>query len=78
MPSPPQILPFRGERIVVSTKLGFDELLGRLRARMGSVDLAELSALGGRASNRGEYEAEMRQRTGASGFILFAEIDHGE
>jgi len=72
-----QILPFSGQRIVVSTRVGFDALLGRLRARMGSISLAELSALAGRASSRDAYEAEVRKREGPSGFILFAEIDYG-
>jgi uncharacterized protein (DUF302 family) len=77
MPSDLQTLPFNGQRIVVSTRIGFDALRGRLRAHMGSLPLAELSALAGRAPDRGAYEAEVRRRAGPSGFLLFAEIDHG-
>lgn len=70
--------PFRGVRVEVATSVGFDEVLTRLRAQMGRADVQELVALAREPVTEAEYIREVETRfVGRSGFMLFAEIDHG-
>jgi uncharacterized protein (DUF302 family) len=73
-----KILAFRGERIVVSTDVPFEEVRSRLRALMGSVTIAEIVELAQSCSSRDSFAAAVERRfVGPSGFMLFAELDHG-
>jgi uncharacterized protein (DUF302 family) len=70
--------PFNGVRIVVTTSVGFDEVLARLHAQMGRTSVQEVVALARMPMTRAEYVRELEERfVGDSGFMLFAEIDHG-
>jgi len=67
-----------GLRTEVTTSLSFDEVLGRLRAQMGQASVQEVIALAGLATSEVAYAREVEKRfVGESGFMLFAEIDHG-
>jgi uncharacterized protein (DUF302 family) len=65
---------FAGKRIRQYSTLSFDEVLAKLRARVGEASIAGVVGLSG---TREEFEAQMGKYVGDSGFMLFAEIDHG-
>ena len=70
--------PFNGVRTEVTTSIGFDEVLARLRAQMGRASVQEVVALAKTPITEAEYIHEVEERfVGESGFMLFAEIDHG-
>jgi uncharacterized protein (DUF302 family) len=70
--------PFNGVRTEVYTSVGFDEVLARLRAQMGRASAQEVVALAKTPITEAEYVREVEERfVGESGFILFAELDHG-
>ncbi len=70
--------PFNGFRTEVTTSIDFDEVLTRLRAEMGRVSVQEIVALARTPITEAEYVQEVNERfVGKSGFMLFAEIDHG-
>jgi uncharacterized protein (DUF302 family) len=78
MTSQTENTPFNGIRTVITTTLGFDEVLERLRARMGRANVQEIVALAKTPIAAAEYVREVEERfVGESGFMLFAEIDHG-
>ena len=69
---------FQGVRTVVTTSVGFDEVLTRLRARMGRASVQEVVTLAKTPIGQEEYIREVERRfVGESGFMLFAELDHG-
>lgn len=69
---------FDGVRVHVTSSLGFDEVLASLRSRMGSTNIPEVVALSSKVKDAEEYDRLVRERfVGPSGFMLFAEIDHG-
>ena len=65
---------FAGRRIRQYSTFSFDKVLARLRARVGEATIAGVVGLAG---TREEFEAKMEEYTGASGFMLFSQIDHG-
>ena len=70
--------PFNGVRIEVATSVGFDEVLTRLRSLMGHVNPSEIVALAQANTTEAEFVRVVQERfEGTSGFMLFAEIDHG-
>jgi len=70
--------PFNGVRVEVATSLGFDEVLTRLRSLMGRASTAEIVALAQADITEAEFVRVVQERfEGESGFMLFAEIDHG-
>jgi len=69
---------FHGIRVRVDSALTVDQLAQRLRARMGRADLVQLGVLAREAATEEEYAREVERRfVGESGFMLFAELDHG-
>jgi uncharacterized protein (DUF302 family) len=69
---------FRGVRTEVACVLGFDEVLTRLRALTRCVDPSEIVALAQSPIPEAEFVRVVKERLeGESGFMLFAEIDHG-
>jgi uncharacterized protein (DUF302 family) len=71
-------IPFNGVRTVITTLVSFDEVLARLRDQMGRASVQEIVALAKMPMTRAEYVRELKERfIGDSGFMLFAEIDHG-
>lgn len=78
MPPNVEHMSFRGVRTEVASVLGFDEVLTRLRALMRRVDPSEIVALAQSPIPEAEFVRVVKERLeGESGFILFAEIDHG-
>jgi uncharacterized protein (DUF302 family) len=70
--------PFRGIRVEANTPVGFDEVLSRLRKSMGNTSVPDIEALAKRSISQAEYIEEVERRfVGPSGFMLFAEINHG-
>jgi uncharacterized protein (DUF302 family) len=69
--------PFQGIRIEVDTLVSFDEVLSRLRRLMGDASVPEVVALAKEATTQAEFVQKVEGRVGESGFMLFAEIDHG-
>jgi uncharacterized protein (DUF302 family) len=69
---------FTGVRVRVETALTVDQMAQRLRERMGRADLVELGKLARECATAEEYAREVQSRfVGESGFMLFAEFDHG-
>ncbi len=68
---------FTGVRVQVETPLSFDEVLGRLRSLTGHTTIQEISALTRKAASEADYVREVERFIGPSGFMLFAEFDHG-
>ncbi|MDB5583654.1 MAG: hypothetical protein JWR80_8830 [Bradyrhizobium sp.] len=65
-------------RISVDTELGFDEVLDGLRRAMGQTSFPELVALAQAPIGQAAFEQQVQERfVGESGFMLFAELDHG-
>jgi uncharacterized protein (DUF302 family) len=70
--------PFSGTRVEVVTSLGFDDVLARLRTLMGRVSPAEIVKLAQTPISEAEFVQTVQERfVGESGFMLFAEVDHG-
>lgn len=70
---------FKGVRLQLESTQTFEEVLRKLRELTGSVAVGELEALAASASSAEEFHQQVTQRfVGASGFMLFAEIDHGK
>ncbi len=65
---------FTGKRLRHYSTLSFDEVLARLRARVGEITLDKVVGLSG---TREEFESKIQKHVGDSGFIFFAQIDHG-
>ena len=69
---------FTGVRVRVDSALTVDQLAQRLRDRMGRADLVQLGALAREAATADEFAHEVEARfVGESGFMFFAEFDHG-
>ncbi|SRR6266404_1661413 len=69
---------FTGIRVVVDTPLSFTTVLDRLRALMGRATVPDLIALAREPISEAEFAQRVNERyVGKSGFMLFAEIDHG-
>jgi uncharacterized protein (DUF302 family) len=70
--------PFKGVRTEVTSSVGFDEVLTRLRSLMGRVNPAEIVTLAQSGISEAEFVRVVQERfERESGFMLFAEIDHG-
>jgi len=70
--------PFKGVRIEVATSVKFDEVLTRFRSLMGHVNPSEIVTLAQSGITETEFVRAVQERfEGESGFMLFAEIDHG-
>jgi uncharacterized protein (DUF302 family) len=70
--------PFTGVRIEVTTSVAFDTVLERLHALMGRVNVTEIVELAQTPISEAEFVQTMTEKyEGESGFMLFAEIDHG-
>jgi uncharacterized protein (DUF302 family) len=65
---------FTGKRIRHHSTLNFDYVLAKLRARVGETTIDNIVGLSG---TREEFEEKVREYVGDSGFMLFAQIDHG-
>ncbi len=72
-----RVVPFEGKRMVHQSTRTPDEVLEVLRGRMGNVAVNRVIELAAAVSSVEQYEAEITALAGDSGFILFAEMDHG-
>jgi uncharacterized protein (DUF302 family) len=68
---------FSGVRITRCSALTFDEVVARLRMRMGALNARQVSEFGRQATSVAEFEDAVKPRLGDSGFVLMQEIDHG-
>jgi hypothetical protein len=70
--------PFNGVRIVIHSNRTYDDVVNRLRSLMGSVTVGQVEALAKEPITEAEFTRQVEDRyVGESGFMLFAEIDHG-
>jgi uncharacterized protein (DUF302 family) len=70
--------PFQGVRIEVETEKSFETVLKRLREQMGSTAIPEVVKLAQEPISREEYIRQVNEKyVGSSGFMLFAEFNHG-
>jgi uncharacterized protein (DUF302 family) len=65
---------FTGKRIRHHSPLSFDAVLARLRAHVGETTIESVVGMPG---TRAEFEAKVQKQVGDSGFMLFAQFDHG-
>jgi uncharacterized protein (DUF302 family) len=73
-----EITTFRGVRLTLRSKLPFDEVLTRFSAQVGRAAVSEIMRLAAESPDEETFAKEIESRyVGRSGFILFAEIDHG-
>ena len=73
-----QIIAFEGVRVFTETSSPFDTVMDRLRAATGSTSVPEVVELAGKVASPDEYISEVERRfVGPSGFMIFAENDHG-
>jgi uncharacterized protein (DUF302 family) len=68
---------FVGVRITHQSPLSFDRVLSNLRARVGETTVDNIVALSNEADSREAFEEKVQKFVGASGFMLFAQFDHG-
>jgi uncharacterized protein (DUF302 family) len=70
--------PFAGVRVVVDTPVPIDQVLHTLRASMGTASVPVLGVLARTAATQEQFAQQVTERfVGESGFMLFAEFDHG-
>jgi uncharacterized protein (DUF302 family) len=69
-----EVVAFEGKRIRYQSALSFDEVLGKLRSRMGKITMAEVVDSAG---SREEFEKKVKAHQGESGFMVFLEMNHG-
>jgi uncharacterized protein (DUF302 family) len=73
-----EIKSFGGIRLTLRTKLPFDEVLARFRVQVGNVSVPEIVRLATESPDEHTFAKEIEARyVGKSGFMLFAEINHG-
>src|ERR1700683_4805260 len=70
----PEVLEFTGKRIRYFSARSFDEVLAKLRSRMGKISMADVFDPSG---SKEDFEKEVQKHTGESGFMLFVEMNHG-
>jgi uncharacterized protein (DUF302 family) len=69
---------FTGTRLQIDSSLSFDEVLRRLREQTGKSTVPHINEVASNSRSAEEFDAEVTRRfVGASGFMVFAEIDHG-
>jgi uncharacterized protein (DUF302 family) len=71
-------IPFQGVRIEVETRTSFDTVIQRLREQMGDATVREVVKLAKEPISQEAFVDRVnKQFVGASGFMVFAEFDHG-
>ena len=68
---------FAGVRVTHRSPLNFDQVLANLRARVGETTLTNIAALGAEPGSIEAFEEKVQKYIGDSGFMLFAEMNHG-
>jgi len=75
--TPREVVPFAGQRIVYSSRLKFDQVMSNLRAHVGETTVANIVELSATSESVETFEKKVQQYIGDSGFMPFAEMDHG-
>lgn len=73
----PQLIPFAGVRVRYRSTKDFDALVAALLAEVGDQPVP-IGDIANATDGWAAYEREIRSRTGRSGFILFATLNHGD
>jgi uncharacterized protein (DUF302 family) len=68
--------PFRGMRLRYDSTKSYDELVAALFADIGDEPVL-INDIAARFHSWESYESEVQSHVGASGFMLFAALDHG-
>jgi uncharacterized protein (DUF302 family) len=68
---------FTGVRVEVETSLSFDEVTERLKSATGRAPVQDVIRLAGELGSTESYERAIDELAKPSGFIRFAEVDHG-
>ena len=70
---------FQCERMTITTSRSFDDVLARLRERLGIARIEQYpAAIHHAGSSQANFESVVRSQLGPSGFMLFCEIDHSQ
>ena len=70
---------FRGVRLQIESELSCTEVLRRLRELTGHAPIAEFDALAASTTSVEQFNRDVTERfVGPSGFMIFAQIDHGK
>jgi uncharacterized protein (DUF302 family) len=72
-----EVVPFAGRRILYHSRLNFDQVMSNLRAHVGETTVANIVELSASPGSVEAFEKKVQQYVGDSGFMLFAEMDHG-
>ena len=75
--SKPNVQPYTGRRVRHETARSYDEVLAALRAAVGDATKGELGAAARECTTQQAFEQRIQEVSGDSGFMLFAEMDHG-
>src|ERR1700730_5827371 len=68
---------FAGVRVVRKVSTNTDDVVGKLRARMGRLTTAAVIDMAQKARSVDDFESEARKFIPESGFVFFDEVDHG-
>jgi uncharacterized protein (DUF302 family) len=68
---------FVGVRVTHQSPWSFDRVLSNLRAQVGETTVDNIVALSTEPGSREAFEKEVQKYVGTSGFMLFAQMDHG-
>jgi uncharacterized protein (DUF302 family) len=68
---------FAGVRVVREVSANMDDVVAKLRARMGRLTIAAVIDMAQKARSADDFESDARQFIPESGFVIFDEIDHG-
>jgi uncharacterized protein (DUF302 family) len=68
---------FAGVRVVWKVSASMDDVVAKLRARMGRLTIAAVIDMAQKARSADDFESDARQFIPESGFVIFDEIDHG-
>ena len=77
MSNQPEKIDFVGIRVRHFTTKSFEQVLAELRTRVGETTTKNIEQLSVDAETREEFASRVEKYVGPSGFMLFAEIDHG-
>jgi len=72
-----EVVNFSAKRIRHYSKLGFDQVLARLRSQVGETTIEQVVQLSATPGTREEFEKRVQGYVGESGFMLFAQMNHG-
>lgn len=72
-----EVVPFAGKRILYRSELNFDQVMSNLRAHVGETTFENIVQLSSMPGPLEAFEEKVQQYVGDSGFMLFAEMNHG-